>query len=298
MRSGAGGAGDLAVASIGPAMESSRPAAPVRNSSFDLALITDVGNKREGNEDSCGHLLENDSVVLFLVADGVGGYEGGEIASAMVVETTLEAFRSSAPDLGTAKRLHRALQRANIEVHNRALAVPELRRMATTATAIAVNFSDGMLYGAHCGDCRLYRVRGRKIEQLTRDHTVVGERVRMGLMTPDRARNHPDRSALSRCLGQDLIPSIDRITTPIQQHDRLIVCSDGLWSVLTDAEIERLTRDADAETVCRRLIDTANERGTPDNLTVGVFVQVAESANSTERRGWRARIAGIFPRGS
>lgn len=286
------------MASVGPAMESSSPAASERNSSFDLALITDVGTKREGNEDSCGHLLENDSVVLFLVADGVGGYEGGEIASAMVVETTLAAFRSSSPDLGTSKRLHRALQQANIEVHNRALAVPELRRMATTATAIAVNVNEGMLYGAHCGDCRLYRVRDRKIEQLTRDHTVVGERVRMGLMTPDRARTHPDRSALSRCLGQDLIPSIDRITTPIQQDDRLIVCSDGLWSVLTDAEIEQLTRDADAETACRRLIDTANQRGTPDNLTVGVFVQMAESSNCAVRRGWRARIAGIFGRGS
>jgi serine/threonine protein phosphatase PrpC len=284
--------------SVGAAMKPSGSAGSERNLGFDLALLTDVGTKREGNEDSCGHLVENDNVVLCLVADGVGGYEGGEIASAMVVETTLEEFRRTAQALGVSKRLHRALQRANIEIHNRALAVPELRRMATTATAIAVNLNEGMLYGAHCGDCRLYRVRERRIEQLTRDHTVVGERVRMGLMSAERARNHPDRSALSRCLGQDLIPSIDRITTPLQQHDRLILCSDGLWSVIPDFEIEKLTRESDAKTACRRLIEVANSRGTQDNLTAAVFIMHAESANGAERRGWLARIAGMFGRGN
>ncbi len=284
--------------SIELATESSHPAPPERTPAFDLGILTDVGTKREGNEDSCGQLIENDSIVVFIVADGVGGYEGGEIASAMAVEATLEAFRASSPALGASKRLHRSLQQANIEIHNRALAVPELRRMATTATAIAVNLNEGMLYGVHCGDCRLYLVRDRKIEQLTRDHTMVGERVRMGLMSAERARTHPDRSALSRCLGQDLIPSIDRITTPMQQHDRLILCSDGLWSVIPDAEIEKLSRDCDAETACRRLIETANYRGTPDNLTVAVFVMLARGATTLVRRGWRARIAAIFGRGN
>jgi PPM family protein phosphatase len=286
------------VPGVGPAVESSSPETSERVPAFDLALLSDVGTKREGNEDACGQLVENEGIAVFIVADGVGGYEGGEVASTMAVEATLEGFRSSSPGLGASKRLHRALQRANIEVHNRALAVPELRRMATTATAIAVNLNEGMLYGSHCGDCRLYLVRNRKIEQLTRDHTVVGERVRMGLMSSERARNHPDRSALSRCLGQDLIPSIDRITTPLQQFDRLIVCSDGLWSVIPDAEIEKLTRDADAETACRLLIETANARGTPDNLTVAVFVMLARGANTLVRRGWLARIAGIFGRGN
>jgi serine/threonine protein phosphatase PrpC len=285
------------MSSLETVVESPSPVAQ-RTPAYDLALLTDVGTNREGNEDSCGHLVESENVVTFIVADGVGGYEGGEVASAMAVETTLETFRSSSTNLGVSKRLHRALQRANIEIHNRALAVPELRRMATTATAIAVNLSEGMLYGVHCGDCRLYLVRDRKISQLTRDHTMVGERVRMGLMTAERARNHPDRSALSRCLGQDLIPSIDRVTTPMQQNDRLILCSDGLWSVIPDAEIEKLSGDGDAETACRRLIETANYRGTPDNLTVAVFVMLARGANTLVRRGWLARIAGIFGRGN
>jgi PPM family protein phosphatase len=279
-------------------VEASSPAAPESNPSYDFALISDVGMKREGNEDSCGQLVENGSTVVFVVADGVGGYEGGEIASAMAVEITLEAFRVSSPSLGSAKRLNRALQQANIEIHNRALTVPELRRMATTTTAVAVSLNDGMLYGVHCGDCRLYLLRARKIEQLTRDHTVIGERLRMGLISAERARNHPDRSALSRSIGQDLIPSIDRITTPLQQHDRLILCSDGLWSVLEDAELERLTREGGAETACRRLIDTANARGTQDNLTAAVFTLLIESPNVAVRRGWRERIAGMFGRGN
>ena len=279
-------------------MDALDPPAQKRSQAYDLALFSHVGTKREGNEDSCGHLVENDSNVVFLVADGVGGYEGGEIASSMAVNTTLEAFRNSSPNLGSAKRLHRALQQANIEIHNRALTVPELRRMATTATAVAVSLSEGMLYGAHCGDCRLYLVRDHKIEQLTRDHTVVGERMRMGLISAERARIHPDRSALSRSLGHDLIPSIDRITTPLQQHDRLIVCSDGLWSVLPDVEIEKLSRDCDADTACRQLVDTANSRGTPDNLTVVVFSLLVEGPNVAVRRGWRERVAAMFGRGS
>lgn len=275
-------------------MDQSSGAAP--EPAFELALITDTGTTRSGNEDSCGQLVENGSTVVFLVADGVGGYEGGEIASAMAVEVTLEAFSASASDLAIAKRLHRALQQANIEIHNRALTVPELRRMATTATAVAVSLSEGMLYGAHCGDCRLYLVREGKIAQLTRDHTVIAERARMGLISADRARNHPDRSALSRSIGQDLIPSIDRITTPLQRHDRLVVCSDGLWSVLSDAEIESFSRAESAEAACRRMIETANARGTPDNLTAGVFVMLAESPNGAARRGWRERISAMFGR--
>jgi PPM family protein phosphatase len=285
-------------ANIRGPVEASSPAVPERSPTYDLGLISDVGTKREGNEDSCGHLVENDSTVVIVVADGVGGYEGGEIASAMAVETTLEAFRSSAPSLGSAKRLHRALQQANIKIHNRALTVPELRRMATTTTAVAISVNEGMVYGVHCGDCRLYQARDRKIQQMTRDHTMIGERMRMGMISAERARNHPDRSALSRSIGQELIPSIDRITMSLRQHDRLIVCSDGLWSVMEDAEIEKLTREGDAEAACRRVIETANARGTQDNLTVAVFTLLVESPNGPVRRGWRERIASMFGRGN
>lgn len=259
---------------------------------FDLALLSDVGTNRENNEDACGSRTETDRCAVFAIADGVGGYEGGEIASAQAIEVTLRAFCESPAGWGPAKRLHRAVQQANIEIHNRALTVPELRRMATTLTAGAV--SDGVLYAAHVGDCRIYHIRRGKVRQITKDHTVVQERVRMGLMSPTRARHHPERSALSRCLGHELIVAVDRITLPLEQNDRLLVCTDGLYNVIDDDELGPIIRSVDAAAGCRQLIDLANQRGTSDNLTVGIFTWKADPPAA--RPGWRRRMASLFRR--
>lgn len=258
---------------------------------FDLAVLSDVGTDRPDNEDSSGLLIESETSAIFAIADGVGGYGGGEVASAMAVEITLNGWRESPASWGPAKRLQRAVQAANIEIHNRALAVPELRRMASTLTAAVV--VSGTLYVTHVGDCRLYLVRNRSIDQLTKDHTVVGERVRLGLMTAARARQHPDRSALNRCLGHELIVSIDRITMPLRQKDRLILCSDGLYNVLHDREIESLTRGLDAASACQVLINNANQRGTADNVTVAVFCMNG-STPSAPRVGLYSKIARAF----
>lgn len=261
---------------------------------FELALLSDIGTNRANNEDSCGDVIEAPESVLFAVADGVGGYEGGEIASQMAVEITLQSYRESPREWGAAKRLGRAVQAANIEIHNRALTVPELRRMATTLTAVVVD--NGMLNAAHVGDCRLYLVRERKIVLLSKDHTVIGERVRMGVMSEARARTHPERSALTRSLGRELIVSVDRISMPLRQGDELIVCSDGLYNVLEDADLHKLTHGASAQDACRALVDTANQRGTADNLTVAFFRMLAETPDPPERAGWRGRLRGLFSR--
>jgi protein phosphatase len=259
---------------------------------FDLGLLSDVGTNRDNNEDACGSHAESENCVIFAVADGVGGYEGGEIASAQAVEVTLDGFRESPAGWGPAKRLYRAVQRANIEIHNRALTVPELRRMATTLTAAVV--SDGVLYAAHVGDCRIYHIRHGKVRQITKDHTVVQERVRMGLISPARARHHPERSALSRCLGHELIVAIDRITMPLEQNDQLVVCTDGLHSVIEDYELGKVIHGLEAATACRRLIDLANQRGTADNLTVAIFTSKTDPPPA--RLGWRERVATLFRR--
>jgi protein phosphatase len=259
---------------------------------FDLALLSDIGTNRENNEDSCGSFAESGNNVIFAVADGVGGYEGGEIASAQAVEVTLNAYRENPAAWGPAKRLLRAVQQANIEVHNRALTVPELRRMATTLTAAVV--SGGVLYAAHIGDCRIYHIRRGRVRQITKDHTVVQERVRMGLISAAKARHHPERSALSRSLGRELIVAVDRITLPLEQNDQLLACSDGLYSVIEDDELGRLIRGADAATGCRRLIDLANQRGTADNLTVAIFTSKTDPAPA--RPGWRERMGALFRR--
>jgi PPM family protein phosphatase len=279
------------VSSAGAAMDSDLPGVDALRA-FDLALLSDIGTKRQNNEDSCGSFSESEYCVIFAVADGIGGYEGGEIASAQAVEVTLSAFRENPVEWGPAKRLHRAVQKANIEIHNRALTVPELRRMGTTLTAAVV--SGGILYAAHVGDCRIYHVRRGKSRQITKDHTVVQERVRMGLLSAANARNHPDRSALSRSLGRELIVAVDRITMPLEQNDQLLICSDGLYSVLEDDELARSIRGVEAATACRRLIDLANQRGTIDNLTVAVFTSRMDPPPA--RPGWRGRMAALFRR--
>ncbi len=261
---------------------------------FDLAVLSDTGTAREHNEDACGHLLDGSGTAVFAIADGVGGYEGGEVASTMAIEVTLRAWRESPPAWGANKRLVRAVQQANIEIYNRAIAVPELRGMCTTLTAVAVE--RGMLSAAHVGDCRLYLMRDGKISQLTKDHTVVGERVRMGLMTPEAARNHPKRSSLQRSLGRELIVAVDRITMPLMRDDRLVLCSDGLHSVLRDHEIDSIAVDGDAQSVCRRLIETANERATRDNLTAAVFRMIAETGNNPAAENWRRRLGRLLGR--
>ncbi|HEY2107228.1 MAG TPA: protein phosphatase 2C domain-containing protein [Candidatus Binataceae bacterium] len=263
---------------------------------FELALLTDIGCERSNNEDFCGHRIESPREVVFAVADGVGGYDGGEVASQMAVDVTLATYHQSAASIGPAKRLYRAVQRANIEIHNRALAVPELRRMATTLTAVAV--ADGILYAVHIGDCRLYLIRGGRIQQMTKDHTVIGERVRLGLISEKEARNHPDRSALSRCLGRELIASLDRITMPLRAQDRVIVCTDGLHGTLENRELDQFSRNLTPADACRRFIEAATTRGAADNVTTAVLiVHNGSTAADSNASGWRGRLLSLLRMG-
>jgi serine/threonine protein phosphatase PrpC len=278
--------------SVSPA---AMPQAPsMDQGSFDLALLSDPGTERDRNEDACGKHIEDSGIAVFAVADGVGGFEGGEVASALAVEVTLQAFRESPPEWGAAKRLYRAVQRANVEVYSKAFSVPELRRMATTLTAVAVE--QGVLNAAHVGDCRLYLARRGRITQISQDHTMVAEQIRRGFMTVESAREHPESAILLRNIGHELIVSIARISMPLMQGDRVIVCSDGLYNVLRDGELESLTRDLGADAACARLIDTANARGSADNLTCAFFKMIGTTSHEAPEKptGLRGRLRGLF----
>ena len=266
----------------------------ISDARFDIFALSDMGTDRPDNEDSCGCLIESPDSVIFAVADGMGGYEGGEVASSMAVEITLRVWQESPREWAAAKRLSRAVQQANIEIHNRALAVPELRMMGTTLTAVTID--RGSLVAAHVGDCRLYLIRRRRILQLTKDHTVTGERVRMGLLSEEAARFHPERSMLTRNLGHELIASVDRISMPLIRGDRLVLCSDGLYNVLRDHEIELIARDRQCSDAAMLLINSANERGTADNLTVAVFSMMAETGLTPAPMGWRERLYHLIGR--
>ena len=261
---------------------------------FELATLSDVGNERSNNEDCCGSSIEGADSALLAVADGVGGYEGGELASQMAIEVTLKSYSESPVSWGALKRLHRAVQQANIEIHDRTLVVPELRRMATTITAAVID--RGELFAAHVGDTRLYLLRGDRMTQLTKDHTVVGDRLRLGLLSAERARAHPDRSTLTRSVGPELIVAVDKISMPLEQGDILLLCTDGLYNVLEEGDMHALIYDAYASTAVKRLIDAANHKGSIDNLTAGVLRVTGELPSRETGTGLRHRVRKLFGR--
>ena len=247
---------------------------------LEVATHSDIGTERPNNEDACGALAEGAACAVVVVADGVSGGNGGEVASQMAVEVLLRAYREEPAATPAGQRLYRAVQQANIEIYDRAVSVPELRGMATTLTAVVVE--RGALTAVHVGDTRLYLLRDGAITQLTKDHTVAAEKVRMKVLSREKARLHPDRSVLTRSVGRELIVARDRLTQRLQQHDVLLLCSDGLYNVLGDPELAALTSGGDAAAVSRALVDAANRRGTPDNVTAAVVRVVGPTPEGWE----------------
>jgi protein phosphatase len=166
--------------------------------------------------------------------------------------------------------------------------------MATTLTAAAVE--RGELTVVHVGDSRLYLVRDGAITQLTKDHTVVGSRQRMGLLSKERARNHAEKNVLTRSMGRELIVARDRTGQRLVQGDVLLLCSDGLHGILEDPEMLELVARHDALAACRALVDAANARGTPDNLTAAV-VRLVGATPHPEETGLRARLRRLLGSG-
>jgi protein phosphatase len=234
---------------------------------------TDVGLARSGNEDSylCGR-------TVFAVADGLGGHQGGEVASAMAVEP-LAALdgRAFADARQAAEALTAAIAEANRAILERAREDRTLWGMGTTVTAAAVA-ADRLLQLAHVGDSRAYLLRGGgPLRQLTEDHTAVAEAVGRGLLTRAQAAVHPQRGVVTRAVGLD--PGV-RVDTPppleLAEGDQVLLCSDGLTEVVDDERIaEVLAGQADGDGACRALIAAANDAGGPDNVTV-VLLRVGD----------------------
>ena len=226
---------------------------------------TDVGRVRSGNEDSyfCGR-------TVFAVADGLGGHQGGEVASAAAVEplAALDGREFAEPG-EAAEALAAAILEGNSAILERAAGDPGLWGMGTTVTAAALA-GDRHLQLAHVGDSRAYLLRDGSLDQLTTDHTVVGELVRRGRLTPEQAAIHPERSILTRAVGLDPRVPVD---TPdpveLRDGDQVLLCSDGLTEAVDDGRIaELLSATDDGDAACRSLIDAANAAGGPDNITV------------------------------
>lgn len=224
---------------------------------------TDVGRHRQANEDS--YLARSP---LFVVADGMGGAQAGEVASL----TAVQAFENGLPDGDLEAGLVEQVARANRAIFEQARLDPALSGMGTTITAAAVDPDREQVAVAHVGDSRAYRLREGILQRLTRDHSLVEEMRRRGQITEQQAVDHPQRSIITRALGPEPEVQVDVQSVAADPEDVFLLCSDGLTSMLGDEQIADLINGATSlEAATRALIDEANRAGGRDNITVILF---------------------------
>jgi serine/threonine protein phosphatase PrpC len=239
---------------------------------LDANLLSDVGCTRTENEDS-GRIVrdsmsDQSDRMLVVVADGMGGHNAGEIASATaisVIEASYEKMREE-----PAGQLKEALENANATIHRKSIQDSETQGMGTTCTALLLQ--DGHAYSAHVGDSRIYLIRKKAIYLMTEDHSAVMRLVQLGQLSLQEARHHPDKNVVTRCLGTR--PEVEISSWPeplaLQQGDHFLLCSDGLYDQVEDEEIRSIISSRRAAAACEELVRLAKERGAPDNVTVAV----------------------------
>lgn len=249
---------------------------------FSWAVSSDPGLRRSSNEDS---YCTRPDLGLYVVADGMGGHVAGEVASRVAVEAIEIFIQETAgadknrtwpfpfePALSLeANRLKAAFRLANRRIASAIADSNDLRGMATTASALLTGPEGACV--AHVGDSRVYVLRGGHLDQITNDHSWVEEQVRAGTMSPTAARQHPWRNVVTRALSGGEDPEVDVTQIKPEAAERYLLCSDGLFSVVTDEQIATLMGDRgiSLEQVCQRLIEAANTAGGPDNITALVL---------------------------
>jgi serine/threonine protein phosphatase PrpC len=243
---------------------------------MEAASLTDVGLQRSNNEDSYLY-WEPDSESDFrrkgrlaVVADGMGGYEGGQEASRLAVETVRHIYDRNF-DNDPQQTLITAFQSAHDNIQRYGMEHPQFHGMGTTCTAICI--IDHQLRFAHVGDSRLYLVRGETITRLTRDHSYVGRLVENGIVRSEDAESHPQRHILTAALGsgRDVTPHVPQQPIALEESDTLILCTDGLWSLVADRDLAQVAQSNSPAEACTRLVQMALARGGPDNITLVIL---------------------------
>jgi PPM family protein phosphatase len=257
------------------------------------AVVTDTGRRRLGNEDA--YVFEPP---LFAIADGMGGARAGEIAAGLAAAALEE---SGAETRGT-EGIAAIITDANRRIWERSLADPATAGMGTTVTIALLDSAAGTVAMGHVGDSRAYRLRNGVLEQVTTDHSLVAELVESGVLTPEEAERHPQRSAITRALGTEPAVDADVFTVDAVPGDLFLLCSDGLTDMLSENEIAAAIESADRDPAAagEALVSAANARGGDDNITVVLFEIVSddtelETAVEPERASATGSIDGDGP---
>jgi protein phosphatase len=242
---------------------------------FNVGFATDIGRKRQQNQDNGATFPE---LGLFVVADGMGGHKGGETASAVAVETIAKSIRESraGSEWDPRNAIVTAIQAANAAIHKRAEGDPSLQGMGTTTTALL--FDEKVLTIGHVGDSRCYFFRPEAIWQVTRDHSLVQEKLRAGLITRDQIKTDRMKNVITRSVGFELEVNVEVYEIDVQAGDIFLICSDGLSGMIDDSEMlelvqKELITSRDAKKAVTELVSRANEHGGEDNITA-ILVQV------------------------
>ncbi len=254
-----------------------------------IHACTHIGMVRDENQDSMATHQYAEDLSLLIVADGMGGYAGGSLASSLVTSTMRAHLEKVPPEELRANpqiHLRLATHAANMAVNQEARAKPEFRDMGSTLVVLLANGNQAIT--AHVGDSRAYLVRGGEIRLITEDHTVVQDLVRAGYILPEDADNHPSSGILTRCLGQaDMADPTFSEPIQLEPGDCILLCSDGLSGMIDDEEIAYIICQEPPEEAALRLVDAANSAGGFDNVTVALFYYGDFPA---EARHWPVRV--------
>jgi protein phosphatase len=247
---------------------------------------SDIGMKRKANEDNY-YLLESEG--LFVVADGMGGHKNGDVASDMAVKTVLEYFERTKDDddvtwpfkLDKAKRFEEnrialGIKLANLRIFELAQSDATKKNMGTTVVSLL--FRNGSAFAAHVGDSRIYRIRNAEIEQVTEDHSLLNDYIKMKKLTAEEIENFPHKNVIVRALGMKETVQVDVKVDTARVGDIYLLCSDGLSGMISDDDMLRLTIESgdNLEVACEKMVNLANKNGGTDNITV-VLAKVMEA---------------------
>ncbi len=230
---------------------------------------TDIGLTRKNNEDL--YFIDKE-LELFIVADGMGGHAAGEVASRLAVKTVHQSLQATGATKSQVRQLKQAIEKANQAVANAARDNSTWQGMGTTLTVLQLQQQQAFL--AHVGDSRAYRLRNNELEQLSDDHSLVGEQLRQGIISTEEARASGLGNILLQAVGISPELNICQKEFPLTTGDRFLLCSDGLTDMLTDAEIKQILQQDNAlDQLCDELVDRALGAGGKDNITI-VIIQI------------------------